>query len=143
MSGFRTDRSAAALICGMPKRGYHHGNLRQALVDAALAAGIRVSPVPGPSAAVALLSGSGPQDRNSTVFGHRPFLVLADYLTRRGIAVLRFDDRGVGSSTGNFAMATTPDFASDALAALDAGNLDEVRQYLLSIQAVAQSADGQ
>jgi fermentation-respiration switch protein FrsA (DUF1100 family) len=72
----------------------------------------------GPHPAVALLSGSGPQDRNSTVFGHRPFLVLADYLTRRGIAVLRFDDRGVGSSTGNFAMATTPDFASDALAAV-------------------------
>jgi fermentation-respiration switch protein FrsA (DUF1100 family) len=72
----------------------------------------------GPHPAVALLTGSGPQDRNSAVFGHRPFLVLADYLTRHGIAVLRFDDRGVGSSTGNFAVATTPDFASDALAAV-------------------------
>jgi fermentation-respiration switch protein FrsA (DUF1100 family) len=72
----------------------------------------------GPHPAVALLTGSGPQDRDQTVFGHRPFLVLADYLTRRGIAVLRFDDRGVGSSTGNFAVATTPDFAGDALAAV-------------------------
>lgn len=72
----------------------------------------------GPHPAVALLTGSGPQDRNSALFGHKPFLVLADYLTRRGIAVLRFDDRGIGSSTGNFAVATTPDFASDALAAV-------------------------
>ncbi|MGB5672941.1 MAG: alpha/beta fold hydrolase [Gemmatimonadota bacterium] len=72
----------------------------------------------GPHPAVALLTGSGPQDRNSALFGHRPFLVLADYLTRSGIAVLRFDDRGIGSSTGDFAVATTPDFASDALAAV-------------------------
>jgi fermentation-respiration switch protein FrsA (DUF1100 family) len=72
----------------------------------------------GPHPAVALLTGSGPQDRDETVFGHRPFLVLADYLTRHGIAVLRFDDRGIGASTGDFAVATTPDFASDALAAV-------------------------
>ncbi|NNK49142.1 MAG: alpha/beta fold hydrolase [Gemmatimonadetes bacterium] len=72
----------------------------------------------GPHPAVALISGSGPQDRDGTVFGHRPFLVLADYLTRRGIAVLRYDDRGIGESTGNLALATTPDFASDALAAV-------------------------
>ena len=72
----------------------------------------------GPHPAVVLISGSGPQDRDETVFGHRPFLVLADYLTRRGIAVLRCDDRGIGESTGDFAVATTPDFASDALAAV-------------------------
>jgi len=72
----------------------------------------------GPHAAVALLTGSGPQDRDETVFGHRPFLVLADYLTRSGIAVLRFDDRGIGASTGDFAVATTLDFASDARAAV-------------------------
>lgn len=72
----------------------------------------------GPHPAVALLTGSGPQDRDETVFGHRPFLVLADYLTRHGITVLRFDDRGIGASTGDFALATTPDFASDALAAV-------------------------
>jgi pimeloyl-ACP methyl ester carboxylesterase len=66
--------------------------------------------------AVLLLSGSGAQDRDESVFGHRPFLVLADYLTRRGIAVLRVDDRGVGGSTGNFDKATAMDLASDAMA---------------------------
>ena len=68
------------------------------------------APVP----AVLLISGAGPQDRDETVAGHKPFQVLADYLTRRGIAVLRVDDRGVGQSTGNFPSATTKDFASDA-----------------------------
>lgn len=70
----------------------------------------------GPFPAVLLISGSGPQDRDETVFGHRPFWVLADYLTRRGIAVLRYDDRGVGASEGDFAAATSEDFAGDALA---------------------------
>jgi pimeloyl-ACP methyl ester carboxylesterase len=69
--------------------------------------------------AVILITGSGPQDRDETVSGHRPFLVLADYLTRQGLAVLRADDRGVGKSTGNFASATTVDFASDVLAGID------------------------
>jgi uncharacterized protein len=67
-----------------------------------------------PMPAVLLISGAGPQDRDETMAGHKPFLVLADYLTRRGIAVLRVDDRGVGKSTGNFKQATTKDFASDA-----------------------------
>ena len=70
----------------------------------------------GPFPAVVLISGSGPQDRDEALMGHRPFLVLADHLTRRGIAVLRYDDRGVGKSTGDFASATTEDFATDALA---------------------------
>ncbi|MFQ5446989.1 MAG: alpha/beta hydrolase family protein [Saprospiraceae bacterium] len=66
-----------------------------------------------------LVSGSGPQDRNEELLGHKPFLVLADYLTRQGIGVLRFDDRGVGKSTGNFGPATSEDFATDALAAVE------------------------
>jgi hypothetical protein len=70
----------------------------------------------GPFPAVLLITGAGPQDRNETLLGHRPFLVLADYLTRRGVAVLRVDDREVGSSTGNFSEATSKDFASDVLA---------------------------
>lgn len=70
----------------------------------------------GPFPAVLLISGSGPQDRNEEVFGHKPFLVLADYLTRQGIAVLRVDDRGVGDSGGEFGDATTLDFAQDAAA---------------------------
>jgi len=72
----------------------------------------------GPHPAVILITGSGPQDRDETVFGHRPFFVLADYLTREGIAVLRYDDRGIGKSTGDLAVATTPDFAGDALSAV-------------------------
>ncbi len=67
---------------------------------------------------VVLVSGSGPQDRNEELLGHKPFLVLADHLTRQGIAVLRYDDRGVGGSTGNHSSATTADFAEDALAAV-------------------------
>ena len=72
----------------------------------------------GPFPAVVLISGSGPQDRDETLFGHKPFLVLADYLTRRGVAVLRYDDRGVGGSTGKHSTATSEDFADDAGAAV-------------------------
>ena len=67
---------------------------------------------------VLLITGSGPQDRDEAIAGHRPFLVLADYLTRQGIAVLRVDDRGVGRSTGDFSPATSEDFASDVLAGI-------------------------
>ena len=73
----------------------------------------------GPFPAALLITGSGPQDRDETLLGHKPFLVLADELTRRGIAVLRVDDRGVGGSTGDNAKATTADFAEDALGGLD------------------------
>lgn len=73
----------------------------------------------GPHPAVILITGSGPQDRDETVFGHRPFLVLANYLTQQGLAVLRADDRGVGKSTGNFASATTVDFASDVMTGIE------------------------
>ncbi|WP_212005640.1 S9 family peptidase [Chitinophaga sp. HK235] len=66
--------------------------------------------------AVVLISGSGPNDRNETIFTHKVFLVLADYLTRAGIAVLRVDDRGVGQSTGDYESATNEDLAADAVA---------------------------
>lgn len=69
--------------------------------------------------AVILVSGSGPQDRNEEILGHKPFFVLADYLTKNGYAVLRYDDRGVNESSGNFANSTTADFATDAEAALN------------------------
>ena len=68
----------------------------------------------GPFPAVLLITGSGPQDRDESLMGHKPFLVLSDWLTRKGIVVLRVDDRGVGKSTGDFAAATTADFATDA-----------------------------
>lgn len=72
-----------------------------------------------PSPAILLIAGSGPIDRNETVFGHKPFLVLADHLTKQGFAVLRVDKRGIGESTGNYDVATTEDFAADALAGIE------------------------
>ena len=72
-----------------------------------------------PFPAVILISGSGAQDRDETVFNHKPFLVLADYLTRRGIAVLRVDDRGVGGSTGNLRESTSRDLVGDVLAGIE------------------------
>ncbi len=73
----------------------------------------------GPYPAVILITGSGPQNRNGEVFTHKPFLVLSDFLTSNGIAVLRYDDRGVGASTGDFGASTSGDFAEDVLAALN------------------------
>jgi fermentation-respiration switch protein FrsA (DUF1100 family) len=79
-----------------------------------LAATLTLPPGKGPFPAVLLISGSGPHDRDEALMGHKPFLVLADYLTRHGIAVLRADKRGIGSSTGDYATATSADFATDA-----------------------------
>jgi len=68
---------------------------------------------------VVLITGSGPQDRDETIFEHKPFLVIADYLTNKGIGVLRYDDRGTGKSTGSFKSATSEDFAEDGTAAVE------------------------
>ena len=68
---------------------------------------------------VVLISGSGPQNRNEELMGHKPFLVLSDYFTRNGIAVLRFDDRGFGESEGDFTSATSFDFAEDVRSAIE------------------------
>ena len=68
---------------------------------------------------VVLITGSGPQNRDEELLGHKPFLVLADYLTKNGIAVLRFDDRGIGESQGDFKTATSLDFASDVESAVN------------------------
>ena len=72
-----------------------------------------------PHAVAILISGSGPQNRDEELMGHKPFFVLADYLTRKGIAVLRYDDRGVGKSTGDFKTATSLDFSKDVLAGIN------------------------
>lgn len=72
-----------------------------------------------PVPVVIMVSGSGLQNRDEEVFGHKPFLVLADRLARNGIASLRYDDRGTGKSTGDAAKATTADFMNDAAAGLD------------------------
>ncbi len=68
--------------------------------------------------AVVLISGSGQQNRDEELMGHKPFLVISDYLTRQGIAVLRFDDRGTAASTGDFESATSVDFATDVASAV-------------------------
>ena len=78
-----------------------------------LAATFTIPQGKGPFPAVLLITGSGPQDRDENLLGHKPFLILSDYLTRHGIAVLRADDRGTGKSTGVFSGATTADFSTD------------------------------
>jgi hypothetical protein len=101
-----------------PKRPYPYAE--ETVTFPSLARGVTLAgtltlpKTPGPHAAVVLVSGSGPNGRDELVAGHRIFLVLSDYLTRRGFAVLRYDKRGVGKSTGNYDTATTADFASDA-----------------------------
>ena len=88
------------------------------LQNVTLAATLTVPQGKGPFPAVVLITGSGPQDRDETLLGHKPFLVLSDYLTRHGIAVLRADDRGTAKSTGDFKTATTADFATDTEAGI-------------------------
>lgn len=73
----------------------------------------------GPFPAVILIAGAGQSDRDAAILGHKPFWILADYLTRQGISVLRFDKRGCGKSSGNFNEATTADFADDVLAGIE------------------------
>ena len=90
-----------------------------------LAGTLTLPKTPGPHAVAILISGSGPQDRNEELMGHKPFLVLADYLTNNGIAVLRYDDRGVGKSTGDFQAATSLDFSTDVTAAINYLNTRE------------------
>lgn len=86
-----------------------------------LAGTLTVPKTPKPASgfpAAILISGSGPQDRDETLLDHKPFAVIADGLTRRGICVLRFDDRGTAESTGDFAKATSENFASDVEGAI-------------------------
>ncbi|RYY62913.1 MAG: alpha/beta hydrolase [Chitinophagaceae bacterium] len=80
---------------------------------------LSIPPGKGPFPAVVLITGSGQQDRNYELMGHRPFAVLADQLARKGVAVLRVDDRGKGKSTGDFSRSTSQDFAADVSASLD------------------------
>src|ERR1035438_736799 len=72
----------------------------------------------GPFIAAVMITGSGLQDRDETVFGHHPFAVIADYLTKNGFAVLRVDDRTKGKSTGDVKNATSADFAEDVITSL-------------------------
>lgn len=85
--------------------------------DAKLAGTLTVPEGKGPFPAVVLISGSGQQDRDETIFGHKPFAVIADRLTRDGVAVLRTDDRGMGSTTGPLGSLDTD--IADARAAFE------------------------
>jgi len=88
----------------------------------------------GPFPAAILVSGSGPQDRDETLMGHKPFLVIADHLTRAGIAVLRFDDRGTAKSGGTFAGATIEDFSTDVASAFKYLNTrNEIHQQKIGL----------
>ncbi len=89
-------------------------------VDGVVLAGTLTFPKEGNNfPAVVMISGSGGQDRNEELLGHKPFLVISDYLTQNGIAVLRFDDRGIAQSTGDHSKATSEDFAKDVLSAVE------------------------
>ena len=80
---------------------------------------LTVPKMEGKAPAVILINGSGPQDRDETIADHKPFWVIADHLSRNGIAVLRYDERGVGKSTGEFTGATSVDLATDVEAAIE------------------------
>ena len=87
--------------------------------DIKLAGTLTVPKKKGKAPVVILINGSGPQDRDETIVGHKPFWVIADHLSRQGIAVLRYDERGVGKSEGLFNSATSVDLATDVEAAID------------------------
>lgn len=83
-----------------------------------LAGTLTIPPKEGRHPAVVLITGSGPQNRDEELFGFKPFKMIADHFTRKGIAVLRYDDRGVGGSSGNTMQSTTSEFANDVVAAV-------------------------
>jgi len=86
--------------------------------DVSLAGTLTTPPSGGPFPAVVMITGSGAQNRDEEIFGFKPFQMIADHFTRNGIAVLRYDDRGVGGSTGSVAQSTSEDFAGDVLQAV-------------------------
>ncbi|MGH4025744.1 MAG: alpha/beta hydrolase family protein [Pseudonocardiaceae bacterium] len=102
-----------------PPFPYRSEQARYRSGDVELAGTLTVPEGDGPFTAVLLLTGSGPQDRDETIFEHKPFLLLADTLTRAGYAVLRTDDRGVGGSGGNLATAGYDGLTDDALAGVE------------------------
>lgn len=106
-----------------PKKPYPYGEeemtYQNLSANVSIAGTLTIPKGKGPFPAVLLLAGSGPSDRNESALGHKPFLVLADHLTRQGIVVLRADKRGVGKTTGTFSSSGVAEFASDALAGVE------------------------
>src|SRR5262245_8010092 len=113
---FELTRIAAA--GNVPKTPYAEQEIAVTIGPIRLAGTLTLPAGTGPFPFVVMITGSGPQNRDEDIFGFKVFQVLADRLARNGVAGYRYDDRGVGGSTGNVANATTQDFASDALAAL-------------------------
>ena len=103
-----------------PKAPYAEQEIAVTIGPIRLAGTLTIPSGNGPFPFVAMITGSGPQNRDEDILGFKVFQVIADRLARNGVAVYRYDDRGVGGSTGSIANATTPDFASDALAVLAA-----------------------
>lgn len=118
----RLDKEPEVARPQVPKRPYPYREEEVTYENAAakikLAGTLTLPKSEGPFAAVLLITGSGAQDRDESLLGHKPFLVLADHLTRQGLAVLRVDDRGVGGSSGSTPNSTTDDFAGDVLAGI-------------------------
>lgn len=104
-----------------PPYPYHSDSVEYDNTDRSvhLAATLTYPEKGGPFPAAILITGSGTQDRDETIFGHKPFAVIADYLTRRGYAVLRVDDRSAGRSTGDLANATSAELAKDVITSLN------------------------
>jgi uncharacterized protein len=113
----KTDKVSETRRTQMPKPPFPYNAEEVAYENKAggvkLAGTLTVPPGAGPFPAALLITGSGPQDRDESLLGHKPFLVLADELTKRGIAVLRVDDRGVGGSSGSVSNSTSEDFVGD------------------------------
>jgi uncharacterized protein len=118
----RSDQPLELLRPQIPPKPYPYREqditFSNAPADITLAGTLTLPQGDGPFPAAVLIAGSGPQDRDGTIANHKPLFVLADYLTRNGIAVLRYDKRGVGQSTGSTEAATTMDLAGDALCAV-------------------------
>jgi uncharacterized protein len=118
----RQDKPFELVRPQLPKKPYPY--LEEEVTFPSKAAGVTLAGTftrprgDGPFPAAILITGSGPQDRDETLLGHKPFLVIADHLTRKGIAVLRYDDRGIAKSTGKFDGATSRDFADDTAGAV-------------------------
>jgi hypothetical protein len=104
----------------LPPFGYNSDSVEYDNVDHTvhLGATLTYPKSGGPFIAAVMITGSGLQDRDETVFGHKPFAVIADYLTKNGFAILRVDDRNMGKSKGDVKNATSADFADDVMASI-------------------------
>lgn len=114
----RTGRSVEPSADDAPPPPYAEEEVTFRNGDITLAGTLTIPSSGGPFPAVVMITGSGPQNRDEELFGFKPFRIIADHFARAGIAVLRYDDRGVGGSTGNVSESTSADFAADVIEAV-------------------------